>query len=122
MFSLAAYGIPWLLSLFLSLSLWLTRPCRATLNGVSSACGKAGALLGTMVFATSASKFGAGAVLISCSGISFIAMFLTFWCANETVCRNATREEIRSMEKRLSKVPMKWVFSLPSLVDYYDDA
>lgn len=97
------------------------RPCRSTLNGVCAACGKVGALIGTMFFAAAAADFGQEAVMMACGLISFIGMMVTLSCVAERVSEEATKAEEISMKKRLSQVPMKVVYSVPSLMDYFED-
>ena len=101
-------------------SITFSRICRSTLNGVCAACGKAGALLGTMIFVAAAARYGQQPVMLACAVISFVGMFLTLWCIKETASSNETKEEKRIEEKRCAKVAMKTIMSSPSLVDYFD--
>ena len=96
-----------------------SRPCRSTLNGVCAACGKTGALLGTMIFVTAAARFGQETVMIVCGVVSLSGMVITLLCVSERVGQTETKEEFRSLERRFSQVPMKVVLSAPSLVDYF---
>mmetsp|Transcript_17684 Transcript_17684/g.25947 ORF Transcript_17684/g.25947 Transcript_17684/m.25947 type:complete len:534 (+) Transcript_17684:97-1698(+) len=60
---------------FMLPSITFSPSCRATLNGISAACGKLGALLGASMFEPTAERFGDATVMIICSGISFMAFF-----------------------------------------------
>mmetsp|Transcript_8263 Transcript_8263/g.18546 ORF Transcript_8263/g.18546 Transcript_8263/m.18546 type:complete len:849 (+) Transcript_8263:21-2567(+) len=65
---------------FLLPSVTYSHDCRSTLNGISAAAGKAGALLGASVFEPTADALGDGAVMLICSGISVVALLLTWGC------------------------------------------
>ncbi len=52
--------------------------CRSTLNGISAAAGKAGALVGATLFAPVANNLGDAAVMMICAAIGVFATFLTF--------------------------------------------
>jgi hypothetical protein len=95
-----------------------SRHCRSTLNGVCAACGKAGALLGIMIFVTAASKFGQQAVMLGCSCVSIVGMGITLSCVSEKVCQNSSQEE----QKNEKRIPMKVVLSKPSLIDHFETA
>jgi PHS family inorganic phosphate transporter-like MFS transporter len=99
-------------------SMTFSSPCRSTLNGFCAACGKAGALLGTMIFVTAASRYGHNVVMLACSFISVVGLAVTLSCVSETVCQNSTKEG----EAAAKRVPMKAILSEPSLIDYYQAA
>jgi len=65
---------------FLLPSVTYSHNCRSTLNGISAAAGKMGALLGASVFEPAADILGDGSVMIICSGISVVALILTWKC------------------------------------------
>jgi len=65
---------------FLLPSLTYSHDCRSTLNGISAAAGKMGALLGASVFEPAADVLGDGSVMLICSGISVVALILTWKC------------------------------------------
>ena len=69
--------------------------CRSTLNGISAACGKAGALLGAAAFAPLAEGWGDQRVMALCGGISAIAALLT-WAF---VIQVGSHEEERRMRQ-----------------------
>eukprot|EP00934_Nitzschia_sp_Nitz4_P003744 Nitzschia sp. Nitz4//scaffold51_size120721//103888//105647//NITZ4_003746-RA/size120721-snap-gene-0.44-mRNA-1//-1//CDS//3329553919//3734//frame0 len=99
-------------------SMTFSRACRSTLNGISAAAGKAGALLGTIIFVTAASKFGQAAVMVACGVISLVGMIVTLFCVSETVgSSHQMDDKLQSPNLRL-----KVVLSEPSLVDYYQSA
>jgi PHS family inorganic phosphate transporter-like MFS transporter len=62
---------------FLLPSLTYSKECRTTLNGISAACGKAGALVGASMFEPLAVSLGDGSVMLICAYISLIAAILT---------------------------------------------
>ena len=74
-----------------------------------------------MFFATAAANFGQEAVMMACGLISFIGMVVTLYCVAEQVCVLASKAEETSMEERLAQVPMKVIYSVPSLMDYFED-
>jgi PHS family inorganic phosphate transporter-like MFS transporter len=59
-------------------SLVFSRECRSTLNGISAAAGKAGALVGATSFAPAAAAFGDDKVMLICAGVSVVAFALTY--------------------------------------------
>jgi len=65
---------------FLLPSVTYSHDCRSTLNGISAAFGKMGALLGATIFAPAADILGDGSVMTICSGISVVALILTWRC------------------------------------------
>ena len=65
---------------FLLPSVTYSHNCRSTLNGISAAFGKMGALLGASVFPAAADILGDGSVMTVCSGISVVALILTWKC------------------------------------------
>lgn len=64
---------------FMMPSITFSRSCRSTLNGVCAASGKAGALLGSIIFLPVATRLGDDKVMIACSMISIIAAFMTLY-------------------------------------------
>ncbi|KAI2507456.1 sugar transporter [Fragilaria crotonensis] len=58
-------------------SLIYSHDCRSTLNGISAAAGKAGALVGATLFAPAAASFGDDKVMLICAGVSIVAFGLT---------------------------------------------
>ena len=63
---------------FILPSLIFSPDCRSTLNGVSAAAGKLGALTGAALFEPFADKFGNAHVMLICSAIGFMAFLLTY--------------------------------------------
>jgi PHS family inorganic phosphate transporter-like MFS transporter len=51
--------------------------CRSTLNGLSAAAGKLGALVGATLFAPASDSFGDATVMLICSGIAMVAFAMT---------------------------------------------
>jgi PHS family inorganic phosphate transporter-like MFS transporter len=108
-------------------SMTFSEGCRSTLNGVCAACGKVGALIGTMIFATAAQRFGEEVVFLACAVVSFAGCIITLLCVSAQVGNNDSEEVDPSrvqrhiLEERLTDVPMKEVISSPSLFDYHAD-
>lgn len=65
---------------FMLPSLTFSPDCRSTLNGISAASGKAGALLGSIVFEPLADKYGDGTVMFLCAITSVLGAILTAIC------------------------------------------
>ncbi|KAL7469536.1 hypothetical protein ACHAXS_009788, partial [Conticribra weissflogii] len=65
---------------FLLPSVTYSEECRSTLNGLSAAAGKLGALVGASVFAPAADELGESAVMIFCACVSLLACVLTKLC------------------------------------------
>ena len=59
-------------------SLVYSPECRSTLNGISAAAGKAGALLGATLFAPTADALGDSDVMLICACVSVMAFGLTY--------------------------------------------
>ena len=62
---------------FILPSLVYSAECRSTLNGLSAAAGKLGALTGATLFAPAADSFGDAAVMLICAMIGFVAFMMT---------------------------------------------
>lgn len=62
---------------FLLPSLVYSEECRSTLNGLSAAAGKVGALTGAMVFAPAADGWGDSNVMIICGATALVALLVT---------------------------------------------
>eukprot|EP00978_Attheya_sp_CCMP212_P016399 scaffold42966_cov56-Attheya_sp.AAC.2 len=54
--------------------------CRSTLNGISAAAGKAGALLGASMFEPAATNFGDDKVMLMCATVSILGLIMTRFC------------------------------------------
>jgi PHS family inorganic phosphate transporter-like MFS transporter len=108
-------------------SMTFSKGCRSTLNGVCAACGKVGALIGTMIFARAAQHFGEEVVFLACAVVSFVGCIITLLCVSAQVGSNVSEEvDLRKVQRpisveRLDTVPMKVVISSPSLFDYRAD-
>jgi PHS family inorganic phosphate transporter-like MFS transporter len=108
-------------------SMTFSKGCRSTLNGVCAACGKVGALIGTMIFARAALHFGEEVVFLACAVVSFVGCIITLLCVSAQVGSNVSEEvDLRKVQRpisveRLDTVPMKVVISSPSLFDYRAD-
>lgn len=68
---------------FMLPSLTFSPDCRSTLNGISAASGKAGALLGSIVFEPLADKYGDGTVMFLCAITSVLGATLTGLCTQK---------------------------------------
>lgn len=103
-------------------SMTFSKSCRATLNGICAASGKAGALLGTSIFAMASAEFGQQIVLFVCAIISFLGAAVTAICVSETLLEKPSQDTLELEKAKQSSLPMKLVRSEPSLIDYYDSA
>jgi len=65
---------------FLLPSVTYSEECRSTLNGISAAAGKLGALVGASVFAPAADIWGESVVMVCCGCVSLVALLLTKVC------------------------------------------
>jgi PHS family inorganic phosphate transporter-like MFS transporter len=65
---------------FILPSVTYSEECRSTLNGMSAAAGKVGALVGASVFAPAAEMWGVNIVMICCACVSLVAWLLTKIC------------------------------------------
>jgi MFS transporter, PHS family, inorganic phosphate transporter len=106
---------------FMLPSMTFSKSCRATLNGICAASGKAGALIGATVFVAAVRLYGQKTVFLACALLSFIGCFLTLVCVSERVgSRHDLGEEDnqRSFE-RIGRPPvqLKTVYSHPSIFD-----
>mmetsp|Transcript_10337 Transcript_10337/g.19313 ORF Transcript_10337/g.19313 Transcript_10337/m.19313 type:complete len:747 (-) Transcript_10337:3524-5764(-) len=63
---------------FMLPSMTFSPQCRSTLNGISAACGKVGAVLGASLFEPAAYYFGNKVVLMICSALSIIGAMMTW--------------------------------------------
>lgn len=68
---------------FLLPSVTYSEECRSTLNGLSAAAGKMGALVGASLFAPAADKLGESAVMVFCACVSLLAWVLTKLCVGD---------------------------------------
>ena len=65
---------------FMLPSITFSPDCRSTLNGISAACGKTGALLGSIMFEPIANTYGDGMVMFLCALTSVFAGIITAHC------------------------------------------
>jgi len=115
---------------FMLPSLTFSKTCRSTLNGICAACGKAGALVGAVLFVRAAAAYGQKAVFLACGVLSFVGCLITLLCVSDQVSEK--RDEIEkhsadrslidmqeelAFEARTTRVSMKVVYSNPSLMD-----
>jgi MFS transporter, PHS family, inorganic phosphate transporter len=63
---------------FILPSLVFSPECRTTLNGVSAAAGKLGALTGATLFGPAAESFGDANVMLICAGIAVLSFLMTW--------------------------------------------
>ena len=121
---------------FILPSLTYSRACRATMNGISAASGKVGALVGAMAFASALNAFSQQAIFLACAMLSFVGGLLTLCCVSGRVgyrdhdpdeddsnTQEATDTTIMDLSLRDDRmisdtIAMKVVFSEPSLIDF----
>mmetsp|Transcript_23305 Transcript_23305/g.44186 ORF Transcript_23305/g.44186 Transcript_23305/m.44186 type:complete len:769 (+) Transcript_23305:3945-6251(+) len=65
---------------FLLPSVTYSEECRSTLNGISAAAGKVGALVGASVFEPAADMWGENVIMMCCGCVSLLAFVLTKVC------------------------------------------
>lgn len=65
---------------FLLPSVTYSEECRSTLNGISAAAGKIGAVVGASMFAPAADIWGENVVMLCCASASFVGLILTRIC------------------------------------------
>ena len=65
---------------FMLPSITFSPECRSTLNGISAASGKAGALLGSLMFDPISNKYGDATVMMLCALTSIFAGVITAYC------------------------------------------
>jgi nitrate/nitrite transporter NarK len=99
---------------FLLPSLTFSQPCRSTLNGVCAACGKLGALMGTMIFGAVSDGT---VVLLWCAGLSLVGWCMTYTCVVVDSSEEEDQDEVQELEER---VPMKVVVSRASFLDWHE--
>ena len=108
-----------------------SKSCRSTLNGISAACGKVGALVGTIIFVPAAARFGDQWIMIACAALSVAGFGLTWWFVpsnvdpdrhDENLLSQMSLTERMKVERRLNNCQMKVVYSNPSLFDFHDAA
>jgi len=63
---------------FMLPSMTFSPGCRSTMNGICAACGKAGALLGSMIFEPASAALGNASVMMICAGVSIFSLGVTF--------------------------------------------
>lgn len=112
---------------FMLPSMTFSKPCRSTLNGVCAACGKTGALIGSVVFVRASEHFGQEAVFLACGLLSFIGCFVTLLCVNKNVglqdeqsinLSDLDPEDIEALRSQMGSMSLKIVMSEPSLLDF----
>jgi MFS transporter, PHS family, inorganic phosphate transporter len=69
---------------FILPSLVYSHDCRSTLNGISAASGKLGALVGASFFEPMADELGDDRVMMICSAIAILACVLTYFLVPKT--------------------------------------
>jgi PHS family inorganic phosphate transporter-like MFS transporter len=77
---------------FILPSLLYSPECRSTLNGISAAAGKIGALVGATLFGPAATSLGDDHVMMICSGVAVVAFFLTYFFIPSSPTRRISHE------------------------------
>lgn len=81
---------------FMLPSLTFSPDCRSTLNGMSAASGKVGALIGSIMFEPVTAKYGDSTVMSLCAGISILAGIITMYCTTPPTTSSRTRRIVSS--------------------------
>jgi MFS transporter, PHS family, inorganic phosphate transporter len=106
---------------FMLPSMTFSKACRSTLNGVSAASGKAGALIGATVFVSACHRYGQETVFLVSALLSFAGCFLTLFCVSEDVGQGDDDDNLDAsilMEVDThNSTPMKHIYSHPSIFD-----
>jgi len=77
---------------------------RSTCHGISSACGKAGALIGTAAFPYMVTSVGVGAVFYLCGAILVLGVILTYFFIDETKAKPLAEEvEMKKQDHHYGK-------------------
>ena len=96
-------------------SMTFSPACRSTLNGISAASGKAGALIGAILFEPAASRFGNDKVMLMCACLSFCGMIMTMIGVKSDVGHETS---LPGKSNGQSKLAMPKRHSAPSLLDF----
>lgn len=116
---------------FMLPAMTFTKRCRSTLNGVCAACGKVGALVGSMVFAHVAQDL--TTVFWSCAVLSSLGYVVTIFCVNPPPTRHHRQDEdvLTVVEQggthamvgpaKVFGTRIPSVFSMPSIFDFHED-
>ena len=120
---------------FMLPAMTFTKPCRSTLNGVCAACGKVGALIGSMIFVQAVRHYGQSAVFVACSVLSLAGFVVTMLCVDPQRKTLLSQQEdaSASLEQGIPAKPatgsivekeapnrIPSVFSMPSLFDFHE--
>lgn len=115
---------------FMLPSMTFSRACRSTLNGVSAACGKAGALIGATAFVSACHHYGQETVFLFCALLSFAGCFLTLFCVSDEVGQGSgdddddhpdidesMHSELETLTIAGTPVAIRHIYSQPSIFD-----
>ncbi len=98
---------------FMLPSMTFSPSCRSTLNGLSAASGKLGALLGATMFEPTAREFGSGFVMLLCSAMSFCGACMTVYGVKSDTGLGSSLVEKKNKTRIAANRPP----SAPSLFD-----
>lgn len=87
---------------FILPSITFSESCRSTLNGISAACGKFGAFIGSIVFIPLCDKYNDSVIMFLCSMLAIISFVLTWLCVSDIVIVDVTNEEEQHDNIKLS--------------------
>eukprot|EP00978_Attheya_sp_CCMP212_P004289 scaffold9389_cov63-Attheya_sp.AAC.2 len=101
--------------MFMLPSMTFSPACRSTLNRISAASGKLGALLlGATMFEPAAKKFDNDVVMLICSVLSLIGIVMTLLCVLSDVGLGSSHNGAKQQQQiAVSRKP-----SVPSLLDF----
>jgi len=123
---------------FMLPSMTFSKRCRSTLNGFCAACGKVGALVGSMAFAGAVREYGQATVFWTCAVLSLVGLGVTVVCVNatalsdeEVVLKIIQQQEQQQQRQEGDHVHNKgsWrdrfrvpsVYSMPSIFDFHEE-
>ncbi|KAL3793335.1 hypothetical protein HJC23_003845 [Cyclotella cryptica] len=128
---MALYGLTFFFSnygpnttTFMMPSITFSRPCRSTLNGICAASGKAGALLGSIIFLPLATWLGNDKVMIACSSVSVIAAVMTLFLEDSSgelpIKKISSEAHLLTLSDEDDQVPkLIKTGSMPCIFDQY---
>merc|ERR1712113_741691 len=82
---------------FMMPSITFSPSCRSTLNGVCAAFGKAGALVGALLFQPLSDALGDAIVMLICAVTSLVACVVTFFCLSSNITSDSTDNSYESI-------------------------
>jgi len=118
---------------FMLPSMTYSKNCRSTLNGICAACGKVGALTGSIVFGQALEMYGQSFVFTCCAILSVVGCVLTEFCvqpqpsSEESSLKTQQQQQLpittvalKDDPTAIKPIKIPSAYSLPSLFDYHE--